>query len=210
MRKIIFNCVKCAELLEPRCTPSFNRARTVMAELTDCHIGRPRQRAGTKAGFTLIELIVVISLISLMLFFAIPRFGTDFVSDDLNTVSRWIILKVRTLKEQAFLQQKRYVLHVDMAANRLWISNDAMSEEELEKAAAEAYQLPEDVKLIDVAYPLKGLLASGEAEIWFFKSGYSEKALIHIGNDADDKRTFLIEPFLPTVKFFEEEVGFEG
>ncbi|MBU1161919.1 MAG: prepilin-type N-terminal cleavage/methylation domain-containing protein, partial [Proteobacteria bacterium] len=45
-------------------------------------------------GFTLIELIVVISLISIMLFFAIPRFQSNVLSDSTKEVSRWILLKI--------------------------------------------------------------------------------------------------------------------
>jgi len=169
-----------------------------------------RQTNTAAFGFTLIELIVVLSLISLMLFFAIPRISGDLLADDLNAASRWIILKGRALKDQAHLEQQRFVLHIDMGTDRLWISNAAMSAEELEKAAGQAYQLPEGVKLLDVEYPALGKITSGEAEIWFFENGYSEKALIHLANGANEIRSFLIEPFLPAVKVFTQEIGFES
>ena len=162
------------------------------------------------AGFTLIELIVVVSLISLMLFFAIPRLSNDFLANDLNAASRWIILKIRVLKDQAYQEQKHYILHLDMSTDRLWVSDASMTEEDLEKAALEAYQLPENVKLIDVEYPHLGKITTGEAEIMFFENGYSQKALIHLANNANDIRTFVIEPFLPSVKVIASEVGFES
>ena len=40
-----------------------------------------------KKGFTLIELVVVISLVSLMFFIAIPRFQVSFFQDNTNQVS---------------------------------------------------------------------------------------------------------------------------
>ncbi|MFC1505417.1 Tfp pilus assembly protein FimT/FimU [Thermodesulfobacteriota bacterium] len=168
-----------------------------------------RQLGIAPSGFTLIELIVVISLISLMLFFALPRLSSDVLGDDLNTASRWIVLKVRTLKDKARLEQQIYVLHLDMNADRLWASNATMSEEELEKAAGAAYQLPEGIKLLDVEYS-SGKVATGTAEIWVFQNGYSEKALIHLANRANEIRSFLIEPYLPSVKLFNEEVGLES
>lgn len=172
-------------------------------------IKNQRQINKAAPGFTLIELIVVVSLISLMLFFALPRLNSDLLDDDINTTSRWIILKVRTLKDRAHLEQKSYVLHLDMNTNRLWVSNASMTEEELEKAAGSAYQLPEGIQLLDVEYP-SGKIATGEAEIWVFENGYSEKALIHLSDSANDIRTFLIEPYLPSVKLFKQAVGFES
>ena len=50
-------------------------------------------------GFTLIELIVVIALISIMLFLAIPKFQSDIFTDSTKKVSRWIIYKVPALKK---------------------------------------------------------------------------------------------------------------
>ena len=71
-------------------------------------------------GFTLIELIVVISLFSLMLFFAVPRFQFDVLSDHSKKTSRWIMLQVQALKEKSVHDQKRYVLHLSLDSNRLW------------------------------------------------------------------------------------------
>jgi len=180
-----------------------------MTESTIHNITGRRFCYAAAPGFTLIELIVVISLISLMLFFGLPRLSSDLLADDLNTASRWIILKVRTLKDKAHLEQKQYVLHLDMNTDRLWVSDATMSEEELERAAGQAYQLPEGIKLLDVEYP-SGKIATGEAEIWIFQNGYSEKALIHLANSSNDIRSFLIEPYLPSVKLFKEEIGFES
>ena len=175
-----------------------------------CTVIHPRRVDATASGFTLIELIVVIALISIMLFFALPRLSSDVLDDDLNAASRWIILKVRALKDQARQEQQRYVLHIDMSTERLWISNAAMTNEERAQAAEDAYRLPEDVKVLDVEYPAAERIASGEAQIWFFENGYSQKALIHLGNQAGDVRSFLIEPFLPSVILFTETVGFES
>ena len=92
-------------------------------------------------GFTLIELIVVITLITLMLFFAIPRFQVDVLSDNTNKVSRWIMVKVHSLKEKAVSEQKLYVLHISLDSNRLWVTSEIMSQEELQAAEANGYEL---------------------------------------------------------------------
>jgi prepilin-type N-terminal cleavage/methylation domain-containing protein len=160
-------------------------------------------------GFTLIELIVVISLISLMFFFAIPRIQVDILSDNTRKVSRWIMLNVSALKEKAVHDQKRYALHLSLDSNRLWVTNDTLSEEELEEAAATGYNLPEDIKLLDVEYPDKEKISAGRADIYFYKKGYSDKAMIHITNNDNEVRSFLIEPFLSRVRLYNKYIEFE-
>ncbi len=160
-------------------------------------------------GFTLIELIVVISLISIMLVFAVPRFHDTVLSDNTKTVSRWIILKVQSLKQRAVHDQKLYALHIDIDTNRLWITNESMSEEEVEKALLRGFELPDDISVLDVEYPGRKKVSSGQADIFFYEKGYSDRALVHISNEDNELFSFLIETFLSRVKLFEKYVSFE-
>ncbi len=160
-------------------------------------------------GFTLIELIVVITLISLMLFFVIPRFQVDVLSDNTNKVSRWIMLKVHSLKEKAVREQKLYVLHISLDSNRLWVTSEIMSQEELQAAEANGYELSDNINLLDVEYPDEEKISVGRADIYFYKKGYSDKAIIHISNDDNERRSFLIEPFLSHVRLYDKYIGFE-
>ena len=159
-------------------------------------------------GFTLIELIVVISLISIMLFFAIPRFQRNVLSDSTKEVSRWILLKIPNIKERATREQKRYVLHVNLDSNKLWITHGAMLEEALQSAETNGYKLPEDIKLLDVEYPDQEKISVGQADIYFNEKGYSDKAMIHFENDDNEKFSFLIDPFLLRVRLYNSYAEF--
>ena len=159
-------------------------------------------------GFTLIELIVVISLISIMLFFAVPRFQNNVLSDSTKEVSRWILLKIPYIKESAAREQRRYVLHVSFESSKLWITHEAMLQEALQSAETTGYTLPEDIKLLDVEYPDKEKISTGEADIYFNKEGYSDKAIIHLENDDNEKFSFLIEPFLRRVRLYNSYAEF--
>ena len=83
----------------------------------------------TYDGYALIELVVVITLISIMLFFAIPRFQDTVFIDNTKAFSRWLITKTRTLKEAAVRDQKRFILNVDLDTDKFWVTSDTMSEE---------------------------------------------------------------------------------
>jgi hypothetical protein len=144
-----------------------------------------------------------------MFFFAIPRIQVDILSDNTRKVSQWIMLNISSLKEKAVHDQKRYVLHLSLDSNRLWVSNDTMSAEELEDAAAIGYNLPEDIKLLDVEYPGKEKISVGQADIYFYKKGYSDKAIIHITNNDNKVLSFLIEPFLSRARLYNKYLEFE-
>jgi len=160
-------------------------------------------------GFTLIELVVVVALISIMLFLAIPRFQSDFFTDSTKKVSRWIMYKVPALKENAFRKQKKYVLHVGIDSEKLWITHESMSDEELQDAEMDGYKLPDDIKLQDVEFPDEQVISAGRADIYFYEKGYSDKAIIHMVHDDDHRLSFLIEPFLPQVHLYNKYVGLE-
>jgi len=160
------------------------------------------------AGFTLIELIVVIALMGLMLFFSLPQFQNNPFLNDTKKSSRWLIRKVQTLRESALRDQKRYTLHFDLDSGRVWETNEAMSPEDIESTIMDSYELPEDLRIIDIEYPSKGKIYSGQAEITFYKAGYTNKALVHMQDD-DTYLSFLIEPFLSNVEFFYKYASFD-
>ncbi|MGD9301863.1 MAG: type II secretion system protein [Desulfobacterales bacterium] len=160
-------------------------------------------------GFTLIELIVVISLIGLMLAFTLPRFGDNPFLDDSKESSRWLIGKVQSLKERAIRDQQQYTLHFDLDSGRIWETSESMSAEDIENAAFNsAYSLPDDLRIIDIEYPQKGKIISGNAELIFYKAGYTDKALVHM-QEGDSYWSFLIEPFLSNVQIYESYARFD-
>ena len=163
-----------------------------------------------KTGFTLIELIVVITLLSIMIGFAIPRFQNSLLSDNARNACQWIILKVSSLKELSLREQRQYLLHMDLNENRLWITDEAMSEEEAEAAGSTGYTLPADMYIEDVEFPDLHRVTTGQVQVRFYKKGYSDHVLIHLSNSDKKQWSLLIEPFLPRVKLYENYVTFQA
>ena len=159
-------------------------------------------------GYTLIELIVVVALLGIMLTFTVPRLHSTLFLDDTDTVSRWIIGKVQAMREAAIQSQKQFILHIDMDTHRIWDTNESMSEEKREDAALDAYELPGNVRIVEVEFPIGGKFISGRADIRFYITGHTDKALIHL-DDGNRQLSFLIEPFLTKVKVFEKYASFE-
>jgi general secretion pathway protein H len=163
----------------------------------------------SSGGFTLMELIVVVTLLSILLVFAIPRFQSTVFQDDAKRSSRWIIGEIQMLKESAVRDQKQYTLHVNLDNNTAWETNESMSQEDQEQALLAGSQIPGSLRIIDVEYPNRGLVNTGVADIRFFKGGYSDKAMIHT-EDGETRWSFLVETFLSEVRLIDGYAGFEN
>jgi general secretion pathway protein H len=158
--------------------------------------------------FTLIELIVVMALISILLFFSIPRLDINIFSDDNRNFSTWIIFTVKSLKEKAQQDGVRYVLYVDMDNDLMWSGLETKPETEETPSKDNQYKLPEGMQVLDVEFPGMEQKTSGIAEIYFYPKGYSDKALIHIQDKDHNRNSYVIEPFLSEVKTYDSYIEF--
>ena len=164
------------------------------------------KRAGH--GFTLIELMVVMLLISIVLAVAIPRFDGSAFQDPVKKLSRWMINTVRTLRSAAIQKQKTQGLVIDLSNNRMWLVNDEMDEEAVTAASDKALNLPDTIRIVDVQFPHQEAISSGTAEVWFYPAGYSDQVLIHLEADHTERFTYQVEPLLSKVKIIEEWVEY--
>jgi prepilin-type N-terminal cleavage/methylation domain-containing protein len=158
-------------------------------------------------GFTLIEIAVVVLLIGITLLFAAPRLPDSLLTDPSKSASRWVILTVKSLKEQSVREHKQFTLHADIAANRFWSTSESMTEEEKQAAEEKSYRLPDALNLVDVEYPDGEKMSSGQVDIRFYDRGYSDRAMLHI-SDGENKISLQIEPFLSRVKYYDSYVEF--
>ncbi|NNG01633.1 MAG: prepilin-type N-terminal cleavage/methylation domain-containing protein [Desulfobacteraceae bacterium] len=162
----------------------------------------------TSAGFTLIELVVVMALIGIMLFVAVPRFQDDYLSSKTKKVSRWLLINIPSCKLKAIREQKHVILRIDLDAHKMWIISEDMDEGAPESALKNAFQFPEGVVIKDVDFGDGDLITSGETEIVFYPAGYSYRAILHVEDNDDNQLSFIVEPFLTKTKMIEEYVNF--
>lgn len=150
--------------------------------------------------FTLVEMIVVTTLISIMLVVAVPRLGSGLFSDGSDETARWIIANVRHLKEKAVTDRKVYLLNVSPDIQRLWVTEAGVSDAEADAAREQGFALPRGINIDHVAFSTTESLSSGTIPIAFYPHGYSDKAVIRIRTRDGERQAFIIEPFLAGVK----------
>ena len=187
------------------------------------------KRFGT-GGFTLIELIVVMTLITIMLGFATPQLRSVLFVDGTKKTSRWMMITIPAIKTKAIREQELMVLGISIDQNNMWVvdpqpteteknnaENDELSDlsdlentDDLkeEPAKQNIFKLPSDVHIVDVEFPNEDRISMGEVEINFYPQGYSDHAIIHVEDNDGHRFSFLIEPFLSNIKRIDDYVRF--
>lgn len=166
--------------------------------------GRAKNTSCHGSGFTLIELMVVMLLISIVLAVAIPRFEGGPLQDSEKKLSRWLINAARMSRSAAIQKQRVQVLSVDVDNQRIWMAHVDMSEDELNSAADKAFTIDPSMQIVKVQFPNLEPVTSGTAEIRFHPAGYSDRVLIQIETSDAERISYLLEPLMPKIKILDE------
>ena len=157
-------------------------------------------------GFTLLELIVVLIIISLMSAVVVPKLAGPMSNLDLKTASKKISASLRYVRSHAASEKTTYVALFDFDKNRLVIINSTIpplvkgdfhmnNREGFDRALVEppdnekdrpsglkTYYLPDGVKLAK-GVSREGDFNSGFFRIFFFPSGGSSGGEITVANE---------------------------
>lgn len=146
-------------------------------------------------GFTLLEMLMVITLIGIVSTLAIPRISGSLLFDSLNSSARTITGFIAETKQLAVRRQTAYRLFFDL-------EHDIIRRETMEEAGAEGpagkdeIALPSDVTIQDILFDPGGKQSLGVIALHFTTRGYCEKAFIHLDNEEGEQMTIVVSPFL--------------
>ncbi|MBI5634046.1 MAG: prepilin-type N-terminal cleavage/methylation domain-containing protein [Nitrospirae bacterium] len=130
-----------------------------------------RGRPAGEAGFTLLELIIVIFLITLMLGLSAAFFANALPSGRFNATSREIASAIRQARHLATLNGERQVITFDMDARSYGIEGRGKK------------NLPPEIA-IKVIDPLAGDITNGKYSMTFYARGSAEGGTIVLWNSS--------------------------
>ena len=163
-------------------------------------------------GFTLVEILVVMMLISLVTAFTLPAIRTSLFSDQLKKTARRLVGFVTEVSQDAMRNQSEYSLNFDMEQNRVWATPGATpnkQDEQSEKSREIKLEVPESVRVVDVASIHGGKFSQGKATLFLSKKGYIDKTAIHLRSDDGRDMTIILSPFLGVTRIFDSYVDLE-
>ncbi|MBL0712543.1 MAG: prepilin-type N-terminal cleavage/methylation domain-containing protein [Desulfosarcina sp.] len=162
--------------------------------------GDTRRDSHLAAGFTLLELIVVILLMTILLGFAIPAFQRGGFTESHENVARELLLAVKKLKMAALSRQSIHKLHLDLDEGRIWVTRGSKA-----TARQSEWTLPGDTRISQVRFPDKREIRSGTVVMAFYPQGYSDRAIVRLTDDGTTHTDLIIEAFLPTALIASED-----
>ncbi len=158
----------------------------------------PPERA-TPAGFTLLELAVVLLLIGLIMAIAMPHFGA-MQATRLRSESHRLATWSHYLFEEAEAHKVLLRLNLDLNHNAYFVtrldpfsSRPAFAPER--GLAGGVVRLPADVRLRDAWVEGAGLFRRGIAGCQFYPDGAADAAVVHLIDRNGDVMTVAIKPF---------------
>lgn len=162
-----------------------------------------------QAGFTLIELMVVLVLIGLTTALTMPRFRHNLLSDHLKTSTRRLAGLITSLSRQAVRENTDYLFYFDLSENSYWTENTGLTAAGRLLAKEKAVTLPEDVKVLDIWKKNDEKRSTGEVSIMITSKGYLQPATIHLGSDEGKVFTLYLKTFAGKAEILDGYVEYE-
>ncbi len=133
-----------------------------------------------RSGFTLLELIIVIFLITLMVGLSAAFFANSLPSGRFHATAREIAATIRQARHLAQLNGEKQVVTIDMDSRSYGI--ETLGEKKLPSGI--------DIKVTD---PLTGDITSGKYQITFYATGSAEGGTIVLWN-SNQAAQIIIDP----------------
>lgn len=160
-------------------------------------------------GFTLIEILVVMVLISLVTAFAIPSIRTSLFSDQLKATARRLVGFVTEVSQNAVSNQSEYRISFDLEENHVWATPEAAKNKQEEEVKEIKLEVPESVTIVDVVSASGDKNSQGTATLYLSKKGYIDKTAIHLRSDDGRDMTIVLSPFLGVTRIFDSYIDLE-
>jgi prepilin-type N-terminal cleavage/methylation domain-containing protein len=162
-----------------------------------------------KAGFTLIEVLIVLTIISIVLSLGMPAISR-VTYQRLNSTTRKFVGTVRSIRNDSILLNQIHRLVFDLEKQTWWVENqkqfkllgtedpDKKSKDKeappsnftfTEKYSSKPVPLPPGIISSGVYKEKEGLVKNGLVYIHFFPSGFNEAALVYLQRDGDEDET---------------------
>ncbi len=161
------------------------------------------QRTSAQAGFTLIELAVVVLLLGLMASLSLPLIG-GFDPNRLDSSARRLAGTVKYLYNEAAMTGMEHRLTFEMADNSYRAANVSLSGElqPLQGVGARR-KLGSGVKFISIYQPQRGEQNEGEITTALLPGGWLEETIIHLQDDKENKMTLRLVPLTGLTEIYD-------
>jgi general secretion pathway protein H len=159
--------------------------------------GNSRRTRRRDAGFSLLELILVLVVMSLVLAVAYPSMSRGRTAFHLRAVGRDVISSFRLARETAVTEQRVMQVSVDAQAQQVTVSDDVGD-------SARSFRLPDDVKIVGLSSNGEEV-AQGPWAIRFLPNGSSDDGQVLLKADTGAHFKIAIDSLTGAARMVTEE-----
>lgn len=129
-------------------------------------------------GFTLLELILVVVVLSIVLGIGLPKLGSFLAADELKASALRLMAALNDARNKAMLEQRYFRVYLEVGTPNLSIERVESVRDEASKKAAK--KISDSVIVKGLWVKGKEILREGEALLTFSPTGYSEAFCIYL------------------------------
>ena len=148
------------------------------------------------AGFTLLELVVVMALVAMMVSFAVPNLRTALYTDQLKSTARLLTGLVARAGQEAVGTHTPRLLIYDGSGRKFRLTEEGGGK------TFSSLDVPDSVQVVDIMSAHGGTYSQDRVEILFSRQGYVDKTLIHLRHADGREMTLMLSPFLGVSRIF--------
>jgi prepilin-type N-terminal cleavage/methylation domain-containing protein len=153
-------------------------------------------RAKPEAGFTLVELSIVILIIAIVARVAIPKIRS-VTGAELTAATRRLANTTRYLYEEAALEGAVLSLNFDLDRQEYWVERSDPGTDlpvEDQDILGRRVALSPDIRIEDVVVPGAGKVSQGIVPTRFYPEGWADRSVIHLADTEGHSYTIRIDP----------------
>ena len=159
------------------------------------------------AGFTLLELSLVLFILGLLMTVLLPRFG-DMGSAQLESSARRLAALARYLNGEAAFSGQVYRIRYDLGKQTYAVQVLVPSREATEFVAdpspmSQPVKLPPGIAFADVRVAQAGRMNTGQVFTHFYPHGYVDPTVVHLRDQREQMMTVMIPPITGEAKVYE-------
>jgi general secretion pathway protein H len=162
------------------------------------------RRTAAQSGFTLIELMVVIAILSIVVLVALPRLPST-EAGKLRSSARSLASTIRFLGDRAVTAKSVYRLHLNLNDSTVAVKSLTAAGDEAtpDDPFLSKRFIAEGITIEDVIIPRLGKSSDGEVIVTFGLGGLAEFMIVHLKDGKDGHFTVTAYPNSGKVKVAE-------
>jgi prepilin-type N-terminal cleavage/methylation domain-containing protein len=153
------------------------------------------RKRGRRRGFTLLELLIVITIVAVVIGIGLPRFQSVF-DVQIKSAVRKLIGTIQYTFHEAAIKKGTYRLVYNIDEQMYSLTRLAMTGEFLQEDGSMVQQeiLPQGIYFTDVVTLHAGKIDKGETFTQFFPNGFAEPTVIHLHDEYGAEYTLIVQP----------------